>query len=96
MAEMPKMRMSQWSVGSGYVQLSWPDPLTPEDLEDLEAFIAITMKGIKRRAAKADAQGADPLGLKPDAEAERETPHDNTTGDPFANRSVAALLEPGP
>jgi hypothetical protein len=44
-----KQRMSQWAVGNGYVQMTWPEPLSVEDMEDVEAFVAVVLKGIRRR-----------------------------------------------
>jgi hypothetical protein len=64
-----KQRMSQWAVGNGYVQMTWPEPLSAEDMEDVEAFIAVVLKGIRRRVeAQSDAK------VEPDTAAQEPRP----------------------
>ncbi len=44
-------RMELW-VSGGSLMVSWPDPMTMVDIEDVEASLAIWMRGLKRRAAE--------------------------------------------
>lgn len=69
MAEQHNL-VSYWSIGELQVRLDWSEPLDNADLEDFEAFLALVMKNVRRRHV---ARGANPSGLKPDAETERET-----------------------
>lgn len=36
------------------VQITWPDPLTPHELDDLKEFIAIWLRGLERRSVSAE------------------------------------------
>jgi len=64
MSDPKKMRVSQWAISDGYVRLEWPDPLSADDVADLEAFIAIVMKGIKRRQVAREA-GIEVIEARP-------------------------------
>ena len=39
------------------VQIVWPDPLSTEEIKELEKFLRIWMRGLKRRAAEGDGNG---------------------------------------
>ncbi len=44
------IRQGQWTTNGGAVSLSWNEPLTSAELDELEQFIAIWLRGLRRRA----------------------------------------------
>ena len=45
----------QWSVNYGYVRLSFPATLSPEEVDEIEQVIAIAIR-MMRRTAEADSE----------------------------------------
>lgn len=73
------------------VTISWPDPLSLPELEDLRNFIAIWMRGVERRAKKSGWEAAIPAvsdGIEGPA-----SPHDAATC-PVADCPDCALSAP--
>lgn len=56
----PIVRQAQWSVDQGAVYIAYPEPMTPEDVDDLEAFVAIWIRGCRRAALAAAAKAEAP------------------------------------
>jgi hypothetical protein len=56
--EKTKERVLQWPVTHGYVRMTFPSAMTPEEVADVEAVVGITLDVMRERAAapKADAQ----------------------------------------
>lgn len=50
--DMGAPRILQWSMDSGYLTMSFPAEMTPVEVDEIEAVLAITV-GMMRRAALA-------------------------------------------
>jgi hypothetical protein len=56
--EMPRrMRECQWMAGDAPFIMRWPDPLSSEQISDIEEYFAIWLRGRKRLAASPLAGG---------------------------------------
>lgn len=58
-AKPPKIREAVWTVEKGAVRITYPEPMNPDDVDDLEAFIALWIRGCRRMALAAVAKAAE-------------------------------------
>lgn len=60
---LPRKMLMSWSTDAGQVEFSFPSDLSEQDIADVEALIAVTLRGARRRASTgqhlARAQGED-------------------------------------
>jgi hypothetical protein len=57
--KLPRTMQMQWNTDSGVVVFQFPSNLSADDIADLEALLAVTFQGMRRRATRSLPTGGD-------------------------------------
>jgi hypothetical protein len=53
------MRVNRWNVSTGIIEVSYPDIMTADDVQDFKDQMAVTFRMLDRAAAKRTAEVAN-------------------------------------
>lgn len=48
------MRTDIYSLSNGRIELTWPDAVSPEEIDDVCAWLELVLRGLRRRAANGE------------------------------------------